>query len=126
MNSELTKRRIAGVIGPALLLTTASETINLEIWSSADPALVYLNGLVFVLAGLMAVNFHFAWRSISDGLVSAAGVLLICAGAGRMFFPTAEQLSAGPLTYLLIAGLFLYGLTLCFIAFAHRRRNAPD
>ena len=47
-----TSQRIAAVLGPTLIVATTSEVINLHIWAQVDPALVYLNGLFLLVAGL--------------------------------------------------------------------------
>lgn len=109
-------KRIAAVLGPTLVLATTSETLNLHIWSDNDPTLVYLNGLFLLVAGLIVVTTHFDWRSASAGLVTLAGCLVCLAGTARMFFPEAEQLAPGPVTYAIIATLCAYGIVLCIIA----------
>jgi len=49
-------RRIAAVLGPTLVAVTISEAVNLEIWNEVDPTLVYLNGLLFFVGGLVIVT----------------------------------------------------------------------
>ncbi len=116
-----TTERVAAVVGATLVLATTSETINLHIWSENDPTLVYLNGLFLLAAGLVVLVVHFDWTSVRCGLVSVSGCLLFVAGSIRMFFPTAEQLAPGPVTYGIIATLCVYGLVLCAIAISGGR-----
>lgn len=113
-------KRIAAVLGPTLVAVTISETINLDIWADVHPAVVYLNGLLFLIVGLTIVTNHSRWWLGAALLVTLSGWLLVLAGALRMFFPTAPQLEAGPLTYALIALLGLLGLSLTVLAFAKR------
>lgn len=109
--------RIAVVLGPAIVAVTVSETINLDIWASVHPTLVYLNGLVFLIAGLVIVTTHNIWRSWTAGTVTATGWLLLLLGAVRMAFPSAPQLDASPLAYTAIACFCLLGVRLCMIGF---------
>lgn len=110
-------RRIAAVLGPTLVAVTTSETLNIEIWKEVDPTLVYLNGLLFLIGGLVVVTNHNVWRLSRSILITLAGWLLIIAGGYRMFLPTAAQLGPDPFTYGLIALLGAYGLVLTVIAY---------
>lgn len=110
-------RRIAAVLGPSLVAVTISEAVNLDIWKEVEPTLVYLNGLLFLVGGLVIVTSHNVWKTHRGILVTLAGWLLVLAGGYRMFLPTASQLGPGPVTYLFIAILGAYGLALCVIAF---------
>ncbi|WP_172294895.1 hypothetical protein [Pseudoruegeria sp. HB172150] len=108
---------IASLLGPILVVLSASEALNLGIWTEADPTLVYLNGLILFAVGLGVVRFHNIWQLNWRGLVTLAGWLLLAAGAYRMFFPTAPQMSEGPVTYALIAFNFLVGAILSYQAY---------
>ncbi|MDP2011172.1 MAG: hypothetical protein Q8K11_13445 [Phenylobacterium sp.] len=55
-------RHIAGLAGPTLMAVTTSEALNLDIWSPADPTLVYLNGVLLFVAGLAITCIHNVWR----------------------------------------------------------------
>lgn len=109
--------RIAAVLGPALMAVTVSEFVNLRIWEDVHPTVVYLNGLVFLVGGLVIATAHNRWRLDFGLLVTLSGWLLVLAGAFRMFFPHAQQLGPGLGTYILIAALFLLGLALTLFAF---------
>jgi len=54
-------RHMAGLAGPTLMAVTASEALNLDIWSGVSPALVYLNGVLLFVAGLAIVRTHNVW-----------------------------------------------------------------
>ncbi|MDX8355307.1 hypothetical protein [Cognatiyoonia sp. IB215182] len=112
-----TSVRIAAVLGPTLVLVTTSESLNLRVWHDVHPTVVYLNGLLFLIGGLIIVTSHSFWRPDFTALVTLSGWLLIVAGTFRMFFPTAQQLAAGLGTYLVIVSLFLLGLALTGHAF---------
>ncbi|MFQ6548647.1 hypothetical protein AADZ90_011860 [Aestuariibius sp. 2305UL40-4] len=89
----------------------------MRIWADVHPAVVYLNGLLFLIGRLVIITSHNLWSLDFRLLVTLSGWLLIFAGAFRMFFPTAQQLAAGTGTYLLIALLFLLGMALTAYAF---------
>ncbi|MCR9193414.1 MAG: hypothetical protein NXH88_01710 [Hyphomonas sp.] len=124
MKISMQGKRIAAVVGPTLVVATTSETINLDIWSDNDPTMVYLNGLFLLVAGLVVVTTHFDWRSLASGLVTLAGCLVCIAGATRMYFPEAQQLAPGPVTYAIIAALCAYGIVLCVVAVS--RAELPE
>ena len=81
--------RFAFVLGPALVAVTVSEAINLDIWSDVHPTLVCLNGLLFLVGGLVVITCHNHWKRRMEQLVTFSGWLLFLAGAWRMFFPKA-------------------------------------
>lgn len=108
---------IAAVLGPALVIVTVSEAIHLDIWDDVHPTVVYLNGLLFLIGGLVIVTTHNNWVLGWGGLVTLAGWLLVLGGVFRMFAPTARQLHPGLGTYALIALLGCLGLALSWFAF---------
>jgi len=81
------------------------------------PTLVYLNGLLFFVGGLVIATSHNLWRPLPALLVTLSGWLLIFAGAYRMFLPTAPQLGPGPIAYSVIALLGALGLALSVVGF---------
>lgn len=109
--------RIAAVLGPTLIAVTISEIVNLKIWENVHPSVVYLNGLVLLIGGLLIVTSHNLWRFDVSLLVTVSGWLLVVAGAFRMFFPNAKQLASGLGTYVVIALLFALGVALTAFAF---------
>ncbi|MEM7643744.1 MAG: hypothetical protein AAF366_14605 [Pseudomonadota bacterium] len=115
-----TSGRIAAVLGPTLMVVTTSEFLNLGIWADVHPTVVYLNGLLFLMGGLIIVTTHNIWRPNFSVLVTLSGWLLVAAGTFRMFFPTVQQLAAGFGTYVVIATLFLLGVALTAYAFLKR------
>lgn len=114
-------RRIASVLGPALVFVTASEAFNLEIWAGVDPTVVYLNGLLLVIAGLLITTTHNVWSLKPSVLVTVSGWLLLLAGLYRLFFPTAPQMASSAGTYVLLAALASLGLALTLYAFVEPR-----
>ncbi len=116
---DITKR-IAVVVGPTLVAVTVSEAINLRIWIDVHPTVVYLNGLLFMIVGLVIVTNHNRWQSPGHLLVTLSGWFLVLAGMYRMFFPLAPQLATGPITYTFIGLLGILGIALCLLGFGKR------
>ncbi|MEO1543500.1 MAG: hypothetical protein AAFR75_05705 [Pseudomonadota bacterium] len=112
--------RIAAVLGPALIVVTTSEAINLQIWDNVHPAVVYLNGLFLLVGGLVIVTSHNRWQPGGEILVTLSGWLLLAAGTFRMFFATAPQLDQSAVTYVVVLCLGLLGIALCLLAFGKR------
>jgi hypothetical protein len=92
----MNKKRIAAVLCPALLAVTLSEANNLEIWDDVHSSVGYLNGLIFLVGGLVIVTTHSFWQLDFRLLVTVSGCLLLIAGAIRMFFPKVAQLAPNP------------------------------
>ncbi|MEO0564500.1 MAG: hypothetical protein AAF125_20515 [Chloroflexota bacterium] len=101
---------IASLLGPVFVAVTISETINLSIWETSLPPVVYLNGMVFFAVGVAILRFHNLWRRNWTITITLFGWILVLAGLFRLFFPTAQQADASPVTYVFIAGLCLMGL----------------
>ncbi|ABD56458.1 hypothetical protein Jann_3541 [Jannaschia sp. CCS1] len=112
-----TSGHIAAVLGPTLIIVTISEFLNLRIWTDVHPTVVYLNGLLFLIGGLVIITTHNVWRLDFSLVVTLSGWLLVVAGTFRMLFPTAQQLAAGLGTYIVIASLFVLGVVLAAYAF---------
>jgi hypothetical protein len=77
-------RHIAGLAGPTLMAVTTSEALNLDIWSPADPALVYLNGGLLFVAGLAIIRTHNVWRLRWTLVVTVLGWAALTAGLVRI------------------------------------------
>ncbi len=112
-------QHIAAVLGPTLVVVTLSEAIHLNrwIWEDVHPTVVYLNGLLFLIGGLVIATTHNLWVLDWRGLVTLSGWLLVVAGAYRMFAPEGQQLGPGPAAYTTIALLGCLGLALSWFAF---------
>lgn len=104
---------IASLLGPLLVAVTVSEAINLHIWKTNIPQVVYLNGMLLFTAGLVVVRFHNLWRRNWVVVITLVGWALLFAGLLRLFFPAAQQADDTPLTYPLIVSLCLLG---CFLS----------
>lgn len=108
---------IASLLGPVLVAVTVTEAINLRIWETSIPQVVFLNGMIFFVIGLAVVRFHNLWRRSWVVAITIAGWMLLLAGLFRMVFPNTQQLNEGLATYMFIAGLTVFGLFLSFKAY---------
>lgn len=102
-------RHIAGLAGPTMMAITTSEALNLDIWSPADPTLVYLNGVLLFVADLAIIRTHNVWRRSRTVVVTVLGWAAMTAGLARMFSPRSPQLGEAGTTYAFIFLLFLVG-----------------
>ncbi len=78
---------IAGLLGPAIVAITISETVNVHIWAGNTAAGVYLNGGLLFIAGLAIVRAHNLWVRGWPVLVTLSGWGIMLLGLFRMFFP---------------------------------------
>ena len=107
-------KNIAGLIGPAVVATTISETVNIHIWAANTAAGVHFNGTVLFVTGLAIVRAHNLWVRGWQVLVTLAGWFFMLLGLFRMFFPElqlegAKHTSAVSMVtmLLLVVGIFL-------------------
>ncbi|MGC8536853.1 MAG: hypothetical protein ACP5QR_15195 [Rhizomicrobium sp.] len=105
-------RQMAGLIGPSLMAVTASEFLNLPIWATGSPPLIYLNGAILFVAGLAIVRMHNLWTWRWPVCVTLVGWLAMAGGLYRMFLPTAPQLTGGVAAHGVIGALFGMGCLL--------------
>ncbi|HTQ14788.1 MAG TPA: hypothetical protein VMH86_13015 [Rhizomicrobium sp.] len=105
-------KSIAALVGPTLIAVTASEALNLKIWSGVAAPVVYLNGCLLFVAGLSIVRAHNIWPPRWPVAITLVGWLALAAGLYRMFFPNAPQGGENIATYVVIAALFAVGCLL--------------
>ncbi len=108
---------IASLLGPMLIVVSISEGLNLHIWDTSIPQIVYLNGMILFAVGLVVVRFHNIWRRTWIVTITIIGWLILLAGLFRMFFPNAQQAEATPITYAFIALICLIGVFLSYKAY---------
>ena len=109
-------KRLAAFVGPLLMAVPASEALNLRIWASVPPTVVYLDGVLLFAGGLALVLAHNRWRRDWTVLLTLTGWLAGLAGLYRLFAPRAPQPGDWSLTYAAIAMLFAVGAFLTFKA----------
>ncbi|WP_422081080.1 hypothetical protein [Ulvibacterium sp.] len=108
---------LAAVIGPILMAIASSEYLNFKIWKNVHPTVVYLNGLVLLIGGLIVIRMHNHWSMDWTLVITIFGWLFILLGLARMFFPTQKQPEKSLFSNLLLLVLFLVGLFLSFKAY---------
>jgi len=114
---------IAGLLGPAIVAITLSETVNIHIWSGNTAAGVHFNGAVLFVTGLAIVRAHNLWVRGWPVLVTLAGWFLMLLGLFRMFFPEL-QLEAAKHTSTVGAEamlLFSAGIFLTYKAYSREK-----
>lgn len=113
-------KNIAGLIGPALIVVTISETINADIWAKNVAAGVYLNGMLLFVAGLAIVRAHNLWVRGWPTVVTLTGWFLMALGLLRMFAPEIFLRGVQNTGYAFVAptmGVLAIGLFLTFKAY---------
>lgn len=107
---------LAKIMGPTLILLSISEYRNISIWSDVHPTLVYLNGLIWFIAGLVISVFHPVWVGWVM-VITILGWILMALGVFRMLFPRAKQAGKGNFTNIIFTIQFLSGLFLSYKGF---------
>lgn len=115
-------KRLAGVIGPALIAITTSELVNIDFLEKQYRYYSYLNGTVVFLAGLLIVRSHNRWTRHWPVAVTLTGWVAIVWGLVRMFAPEAQQGGASIPTFIGIAIPFAVGVFLAFKAYWPRSK----
>lgn len=110
-------KNIGSVLGPLLIAVTTSEVLNFGIWTENNPPLTYLNGMILFAAGLAIVRFHHRWRPLWTASITLAGWLMMAGGVMRLYLPSMEQASPGPVAYAFIGLLCFLGLVMTFKAY---------
>ncbi|MBO0763818.1 MAG: hypothetical protein J2P50_04410 [Hyphomicrobiaceae bacterium] len=125
-------KQIAGLVGPLLVAIGIAMLLNRNIIPSMigevahNYALIFLSGLLTLLAGLAIVRVHNVWTSGWPVIVTVVGWLAVVSGLVRMWLPQgvapiAEAFSGS------VAGLVIGGLVLLVAgAFLSYKAYGPD
>jgi len=113
-------KRIAGLLGPTLVVLSLSEAINAHIWATVSAAQTYLAGALWFVAGLAIIRAYNRWTVGWQFLVTFMGWFAVLGGLYRMFAPESAQGSVPNASVLLgmQAALLLIGLILTFKAYS--------
>ena len=120
-------RQIACILGPALSAVLISEfpLVQPHLYDAQIPPVVYLSGVLFLVAGLAIVRAHNIWVRAWPVLVTATGWFLLILGLLRMFFAAQYRhasAEAGSVTFMLLEGaLLLVALAITY----HGYRRGP-
>ena len=118
-----TSKRIAGLVGPALVAVTVSETMNFHIFASTIAPVVYLNGTLLFLAGLSILQAHNRWTYRWPVIVTLAGWIAVLGGLFRMFAPEAQMSAPDAAKVAVTAIVFGIGTYLTFKAYSRENRK---
>lgn len=123
-------KRIAGLLGPVLVVLSVSEALNLRLMmAELGPTavhVIYLNGTLLFVAGLSIVRVHNYWVAGWPVLVTLMGWFTMVSGLIRMFAPIAgAQLGLDVqrpeqsiiVIYAMLVVLLAMGVVLTFKAF---------
>ena len=113
-------KRIAGLLGPTLVVLSLSEAINPHIWATVSVTQTYLAGSLWFVAGLAIIRAHNGWTAGWPVLVTFVGWFAILGGLFRMFAPEFAQ--GNPPSASVVLGiqvaLLLIGVVLTVKAYA--------
>ena len=118
--AEERSRRLAGLVGPALVAITASEAVNLDLVREQYRFDSYLDGSMVFVAGLSLVRGHNRWVSGWPVVLTLTGWAAMLGGLARMFAPRGETGEAGSAAYAGIAVPFGVGVFLTVKAYARK------
>jgi hypothetical protein len=106
--SLASSRELGRYVGPVVVLLLVSELINFRIWEGGNPPQMnYLNGFVLLLFGFFIIHRHNVWVYRWPVWITLTGWFFAMLGLYRMFFPAAQQASAGTPMYLGLAVLII-------------------
>jgi hypothetical protein len=106
-------RRLAGLVGPTLLVVSATEAWNLDLFSTASPALVSLNGTALFVAGLALIQARSRRQPGWPPALTLVGWSGLLGGLFRMTFPAFPGVSPGPGRVIVLGAVFVMGAVLC-------------
>jgi uncharacterized membrane protein YoaK (UPF0700 family) len=81
------------------------------------PVVVYLNGMLLFIAGLVVLRLHRRWSRSWPAAVTLAGWLILVAGLLRMALPEAPQPRDGLLATSVVAFVLGYGSLLTWLGY---------
>jgi len=121
--AETETENLAAVLGPTLMVLTASEALNYNIWDTQSPPVTYLNGLVIFVAGVAILRKEHRWTRRWPVTVTMIGWIATLGGFTRMFWPEAQQPAESAGMYAFLTAGFLVGGFLTYRAYWHRIKN---
>lgn len=109
---------IAALTGPLLVTMGASAILNREMFPklAQETGLIFLTGILLLLAGLAIVRVHNVWSGGWPVIITVLGWLAVVGGVVRMLFPEMGATiveAVGPTTALIaIPGVVMIALGL--------------
>ena len=121
-------KRIAGLLGPTIVAMIVSEypLVQPHLYDAQIPPVVYLSGVLMLVAGLAIVRAHNHWARDWTVLVTLSGWFFLVLGLFRMFAAGAYQRGSAQTSrtaFMVVEGVLLVcGLVMTFKAYS---RNLP-
>lgn len=115
-------KRLAGLIGPTLIVLSISEALNAHIWLTVSATQTYLVGTLWFIAGLTIIRTHNIWALDWPVLITLIGWFALLGGLARMFFPQTAQ-EGGQNTVIVLTfqiALLVIGIILTFVAYIRK------
>ncbi|HEV2549565.1 MAG TPA: hypothetical protein VGU20_19775 [Stellaceae bacterium] len=106
---------IARLVGPMLVVIGVGMLTNQDTYHAIvgeflhSGALVYLSGVLSLLAGLAIVNAHNSWRAEWSVIITVLGWLMVIGGVIRIVFPHVT-VSLGATAYGSVAAVVVAGI----------------
>ena len=106
---------IAKLVGPMLVVISVGMLTNQDTYHAVigeflhSGALIYLSGLLSLLAGIAIVNAHNSWRAEWSVIITILGWLMVIGGIVRIVFPY-FTVSLGTTVYGSLAAVVIVGL----------------
>ena len=116
-------KRLAGLIGPTIIVLTISEALTSEIWLTVTATQTYLAGTLWFIAGLSIIRTHNIWKFDWPVLVTMIGWFAFLGGLARMFFPQTTQDGEKNNLIVLVFQIVLLviGIILTFVAYIRKK-----
>ena len=117
-------KRIAGLVGPAIVAMIASEfpLVQPHLYDAQIPPVVYLSGVLLFIAGLAIIRAHNQWIRDWTVLVTLSGWFSLILGLFRMFAASLYQRAAAQTSatvFMILEGVLLVcGLIMTFKAYS--------
>lgn len=114
--SKEKSKSIAAIVGPTLVVMIISEMKfwNPSLYDDQIVPVIYLNGLLFFVAGLSIVRYHNVWTKQWPVILTVIGYATMVLGLFRMFLPNVQEAEfennntvMGIQLILLVLGVFL-------------------
>ncbi|MGB2713957.1 MAG: hypothetical protein WBC51_07245 [Vicinamibacterales bacterium] len=127
---EAESRRIAGLLGPTMIVMIVSEfpLVQPRLYDAQIPPVVYLSGVLMFVAGLAIVRAHHRWRTDWTVLVTLSGWFALALGTFRMFAASAYQqrtaTMGNPVVMAIESVILVCGLVITYKAYISRDTNA--
>jgi hypothetical protein len=103
-------KRIAGLLGPVLIVLSASEAVNPHIWEAVTAPATYQAGALWFVSGLAVVRDHNRWTKNWPVLVTLVGWFAILGGLFRMFAPRLSQQQVQSISSVFVGQMILLAI----------------